>query len=71
MTNRFFVESYPTTQGITCMELICRGLMYCCVKFDQTHKKPSENDIVPENEDEEEEPAAPAEQKDNGSAPKF
>ena len=38
MTSRFFVESYPVTQGVTCMELVSRCCLYCCVKFDQTHK---------------------------------
>ena len=63
MTTRFFVESYETTQGVTCMELISRCLLYCCIKFDEVRKKASASDDLFGQQPEEEEEAAPADEK--------
>jgi hypothetical protein len=55
MTTRFLAESYPNTQGVTCMEMVSRGLLYCCIKFDEVRKKASPSD-EPYPEGDEEEP---------------
>jgi hypothetical protein len=39
ITVRFLKDYYPNTNGVTLMELFCRGfLLICCVRFDKTHK---------------------------------
>lgn len=44
MTSRFLVESYPVTQGVTCMEMCSRCMLFCCIKFDEVRKKASAQD---------------------------
>ena len=56
MTSRFFAESYPATQGVTCMEMVARCMLCCCVRFDRVSKKPGAQDdlFAPPPEEEEE-----------------
>lgn len=46
MTVRCFKERYQNTQGVTLMELICRGLCLCVVKFDAIQRKASKQDDI-------------------------
>ena len=41
LSSRFCLSYYPTTQGVTLMELLCRCSCICCFRFDQINKKPS------------------------------
>ena len=38
MTARCCAGTYEATNGVTCMELVCRCVLFCCVKFDKTFK---------------------------------
>jgi hypothetical protein len=71
MTTRFFAESYEATQGVTCMELISRCLLFCCIKFDEVRKKASASDDLFGEQGEEDAEAPPAEEKPAPSAPLF
>ncbi len=52
------------TQGVTMMELLCRCLMYCCVKFDTIRKNPGgSDDIFGEAPQDEENPEGAPEEK--------
>ena len=52
LTVRFMAEYYPTTNGVTLMELFCRCFLICCVRFDKTYKQ-KEEEPAPGEEDEE------------------
>ncbi len=52
ITARFMADSYPMTQGVTMMELFCRCILICCVRFDRTHKEVPEEEAPPEEDEE-------------------
>ena len=46
MTVRCCRGKYEYTQGVTCMELVCRGLFYCVVKFDEVKRRASQENGI-------------------------
>ena len=57
MTFRCMGSTYEATNGVTCMELVSRCVLVCCITFDRTFKHGEEEQ--PDNGDEEEEPEIP------------
>ena len=39
MTVRCMAGTYEMTGGVTCMELVCRCILVCCVTFNKTFKE--------------------------------